>query len=103
MKLNIYKNQNEIEKTVSVDKYDLMYGTVEDILSVFDELEDYKDNMQLFNIVVRHRGKINALLMDVFPDLTEDDLKKIKVNELVPFFIELFDFVKDSFRGNGKN
>ena len=28
MKINIYKNQREVEKTYEVDNYDLMYGTV---------------------------------------------------------------------------
>ena len=103
MKLNIYKNQRDIEKTVYAEKYDLMYGTVEDILAIFDSVSDVSDNMQLFDAVVKNREKLNELLKDVFPDLTNEDLKKIKVAELVPFFMELFDYVKSSFRSNLKN
>ena len=43
MKLNIYKNQNEIVKTYKTDAYDLMYGTVEDLFEVIimdDNSED---------------------------------------------------------------
>lgn len=98
MKLNVYKNQAEIEKTVTVDKYDLMYGTIEDILEIFDSIEDITNNMQIFDAIAKNREKLNALLKDVFPDLTDADLRMIKVTELVPFFMELFDYVKKSFK-----
>lgn len=97
MKLNIYKNQKEIEKTYEVDNYDLMYGTVEDILGIFDELEDYSDNMEIFKVIQRNRTKLNDLLMDVFPDMNEEELRKIKLKELVPLFMDLFAYVKTSF------
>lgn len=100
MKLNIYKTQKEIEKTYEVDSYDLMYGTVEDILGIFDELEDYSDNMEVFKVIQRNRTKLNDLLMDVFPDMKEEELRRIKLKELVPLFMDLFAYVKDSF---GKN
>lgn len=103
MKLNIYKNQKEIEKTYETDTYDLMYGTVEDILGIFDELDDYSDNMKIFKVVNKNRTKLNDLLMDIFPEMTEGDLRKIKLNELVPLFIELFNYVKNSFGGSEKN
>lgn len=100
MKLNVYKNQHEIEKTYEIDNYDLMYGTVEDILSIFDEIEDLQDNMQIFNVIKNNRTKLNDLLKDIFPDLTDDDLRKVKLKELVPVFMDLFSFVKNSFEKN---
>lgn len=103
MKLNVYKNQTDVEKTFEANEYDLMYGTVEDILSVFDELEDYNDNMEIFKVVNKNRSKINDLILDVFPDMTTDDLRKIKLKELVPFFMDLFAYVKTSFGGSEKN
>lgn len=103
MKLNVYKNQKEIEKTYSIDTYDLMYGTVEDILGIFDEVDDLSDNMKLFSVIQKNRTKLNDLLLDIFPDMTEADLRKIKLKELVPLFIELFNYVKDSFGNPEKN
>lgn len=103
MKLNVYKNQKEIEKTYSIDTYDLMYGTVEDILAIFDEVDDLSDNMKLFSVIQKNRTKLNDLLLDIFPDMTEADLRKIKLKELVPLFIELFNYVKDSFGNPEKN
>lgn len=102
MKLNVYKNQKEVEKTFTVDTYDLMYGTVEDVLAIFDEIDDLNDNMKLFAVIQKNRTKLNDLILDIFPDMTEEDLRKIKLKELVPLFIELFNYVRDSF-GSEKN
>ena len=103
LKLNIYKNQKEIEKTYSVETYDLMYGVVEDILSIFDDLKDFTDNMQIFKAVQSNRGKLNSLLFDVFPKMTEEEIRRIKLKELVLFVISLFADVKKSFGVNEKN
>lgn len=102
MKLNIYKNQKEVEKTYQVDNYDLMFGTVEDILGIFDEIDDMSDNMQIFNAIRHNRSKLNDLLKDIFPELTDDELRRTKLFELVPVFIGLFGYVKASL-GDGKN
>lgn len=96
MKLNIYKNQKEIEKTYETDSYDLMYGTVEDVLGIFDDI-DAADDMQLFGVIQKNRDKINDLLLDVFPGVTEDELRKVKVKELIPIFIEIFTYVAKWF------
>lgn len=101
MKLNIYKNQKEIEKTYEVDSYDLMYGTVEDILGIFDDV-DSEDSMKLFETIQKNRDKINALLLDVFPEMSEEELRKVKVKELIPVFIDIFTYVT-KWMNNEKN
>ena len=102
MKLNVYKNQNEIEKTYEVEAYDLMYGTVEDIFEILDGMENMKSDAELLKVIQKNRHKINELIMDVFPEMTEADLRKIKLKELVPFFIDLFKYVQTTF-GSEKN
>ena len=102
MKLNVYKNQREIEKTYEVDHYDLMYGTVEDILAVFDEIEDLSDNLQIFDAIKKNRTKLNDLLKDIFPNITDEELRRIKLKELIPLFMSLFAYIKDTF-GDSKN
>ncbi len=102
MKLNVYKNQKEIEKTYEVEAYDLMYGTVEDIFEILDGMEDMKSDAELLKVIQKNRTKINDLIMDVFPEMSEAELRKIKLKELVPFFIDLFVYVQNSF-GSEKN
>jgi hypothetical protein len=102
MKLNIYKNQREIEKTYEIDNYDLMYGTVEYILSLFDDIDDYGDNNQIFKVIQKNRNKLNDLMKDIFPDLTDEELRRTKLKELIPVFMELFTYIQRSF-GTEKN
>lgn len=97
MQLNIYKNQREVEKVYTIDHYDIMYGTVEDILEIFDEIDDLSDNIKIFNAIKKNRSKLNDLLQDIFPDLTDDELRRIKLKELIPVFMGLFQFVQTSF------
>ncbi len=101
MKLNIYKNQKEIEKTYEVDNYDIMYGTVQDILAVLDDgLGDLNDNDQALKLITANRTKLEDLLLDIFggEGLTPDELRKTKLKELIPVFIDLFSYVQKSFQ-----
>lgn len=103
MKLNVYKNQREIEKTFEVDAYDLMYGTVEDILSIVDGLDENSTNNDFIKVIQENKEKLNELILDIFPDMQKEDLRKIKIKELIPLFTDLFAYVKNSFGVNGKN
>lgn len=100
MKLNIYKNQKEIEKTYEVDEYDIMYGTVQDILEVLDEVDNLDDNEQLLKLISANRTKIEDLLLDIFqPEgMTAEELRKVKLKELIPVFMDLFAYVQKSFK-----
>ena len=99
LKLNIYKNQQEIDKTYEVDAYDLMYGTVEDIFDVLDGMENMKSDNDILKLVQQNRSKLNDLLLDIFgaEGLTQEELRKVKLKEMIPVFIGLFEYVKDSF------
>lgn len=102
MKLNIYKNQKEIEKTYEVDAYDIMYGTVEDVFEILDGMENMKTDGEILKLIQQNRKKLNKLLQDIFEGLTDEELRHIKIKELVPLFLDLFKYVKNSF-GTEKN
>ncbi|WP_302826370.1 hypothetical protein [Anaerofustis stercorihominis] len=99
MELNIYKNQKEIKRTVEADTYDLMYGTVEDVLNIFDEIDDLKNESQILKLIKKNMPTLNNLLLDIFDEanLKREELRCIKVKELVPLFFELIDYIKNSF------
>lgn len=107
MKLDVYKfdaetgrtSQTEIEKTVTAETYDLMFGTVEDILWLLDAIGDTTDADAVLKAITVNWDKLCVLLLDVFPEMTRDDLKHVKVREVVPVIVELFKFVVDGFGG----
>lgn len=101
MKLNVYKNQKEIEKTYEVDNYDIMYGTVQDVLAVLDDgIDKLNDNDQAIKLITENRTKLEDLLLDIFggEGLTPEELRRTKLKELIPVFIDLFTYVKKSFQ-----
>ncbi len=97
MKINVYKNQKEVAKTFETDAYDIMYGTVEDVLGILDKLGTNASNDDIFKAISDNRGKLEDLMLDIFPEMTKEDLRHIKLKEMVPFFLELFVYVKNSF------
>ena len=100
MKLNIYKDQKTVEKTYEVNAYDIMFGTVEDVFDVLEHVEDLNDQEALIRLISENRSKLNDLLLDIFGSegLTKEELRKVKLKELVAVFIDLFRYVQQSFR-----
>lgn len=90
IKLNIYKegNKKEIEKTYIAEGYDLMLGTIDDILSVID-VDKLNDQKAVAVMVLKSYGQIKPLLMDVFPGVTNEELNRTKISELVTVFIQI--------------
>lgn len=84
IKLNIYRegSKTEIEKTHTADGYELMLGTVEDFMSVID-IDKLDDNMAVAKMVCKSMAKIKPLMKDIFPGLTDEEFKRVKVNDLV--------------------
>lgn len=92
LRLNVYKIENgvkTIEKTYKANDYEIMFGTVEDIIDALelDKITNNKlTNDDLTNIVFKALGKgipqISVFLQDIFPGLTREELKRAKVSEV---------------------
>ena len=89
--LNIYRaeNKQEIEKTYTVESVDLMFGTVEDILGVID-IDKLNDNAAIAGMIVKGWAQLKPFLKDIFPGLTDEEIKRVKINEMIPLFSEIF-------------
>ena len=90
LKLNIYdpKNKNEIAKTYTAESYELMLGTVEDIMEVID-IDKASNNIEIAKMIVKCYKQLRPFLKDIFTGLTDDELKCVKVKELVPLFKDI--------------
>ena len=87
IRLNIY-NKGNVSKTLVADSADIMYGTVEDMLNVI-KLDKLDDNVEIAKMVVGVLPLVKPLLLNVFPDATEEDLRNAKVKELVLVIIAI--------------
>lgn len=96
MKLNIYNKRN-IEKTYVAETYDLMFGTVEDLIDVvdLDKLQTGSDAeiiKLVGNVVINGLDIIKPLLKDIFEGLTDEELKRTKVKEIAAVLVEVMKF-----------
>ena len=104
LKLNIYKTQQEVEKTYVAQDYEVMYGTVEDLLDCLDiealTNQDNKDGIiAAVSRLMRARADvINPLLMDIFPGLTEGELRHTKTREVLEVIVGLTGFSLDQIK-----
>lgn len=82
--LNIYKEEDKtkLEKTYTAEGYDLMLGTVEDFMQIID-VDKINNNIELAKMVLKGYGQLKPLVMDIFPALTDDEFRRIKVNDLI--------------------
>jgi hypothetical protein len=54
----------------------------------------------MIKLITANRKKLEDLLLDIFSaeGLTEEELRRTKLKELVPLFIDLFAYVQNSFK-----
>ena len=103
LRLNIYKNQKEILKTYEVKEYDLMFGTVEDILCFIESISGGASEQEILTAISKQKHLLTDLLFDIFPELTKEEARYIKSNEVIPIFMEVFTYVTNSVTGTRKN
>ena len=96
MKLNIYEKK-KIVKTYETDTYDLMFGTIEDVAAAvkLDELDkgtDVEIIKLIGGLVLTSMDTIKDLLKDIFDGITDEELKHVKVKEIVDVLLEVITF-----------
>ena len=108
MKLNIYEKK-KVVKTYETDTYDLMFGTVEDIADAIklDELQtgaDVEIIVMAGNLIKTSKETVKELLKDIFDGLTDDEIKKTKINEIVTCLVDVVKFTVSQLNiGKSKN
>lgn len=95
--LNVYKS-GKVVKTVTARPENIMFGTIEDILAIVDVdvFDNNLDNVTfakaLASMVVKAFGKLRPMLLDVFPDMTEEDLRNVRVGDIVPVIMSIIKY-----------
>lgn len=98
IELKIYKenSKTDVEKTYTADGYELMLGTVEDFMNIID-IEKLGDNIEAAKMMLKCYKQLMPLLKDIFPDITDEEIKRVKVNELVGTFMQVGKAIIDGF------
>ena len=93
MKLNIYE-KGKIVKTYEADTYDLMFGTVEDVAAAvnLDKLQGGSDVdviKAVGQIVINSMELVKDLLKDIFPGITDEEIRKTKTKEIALVLVDV--------------
>lgn len=87
LELNIYQ-RNELKKTYTAEGYFLTVGTMEDVLGVLD-FEKMEDEKEVAKMIVKACTRLKPIVYDIFPDLTDEDYRLIRLSDLIPLFIQV--------------
>ena len=109
MKLNIYEKKRII-KTYETDEYELMFGTVEDLIDAakLDTIESGSDSeivVAATNLVTNSMGTVKDLLKDIFDGLTDEEIKHTRVSEIINVIVDVIMYAIGqigAFGSNGK-
>lgn len=110
LNLNIYRGR-EIEKAYTANEYDIMFGTVEDLINLIDvdSLTGGKTDADFVGAVAALLkggiGAVRSLLKEIFPDVTDEELKRVKMKDVVAILVNVlkYGFVNMSGASNSKN
>lgn len=90
--LNIYDEKGtEVVKTAKSNTFDLMFGTIVKLMDLL-KIENVENNLEILKMIYGAWNEIKEVLSTVFPDVSEDDWKHVKVKELIPIIIEIGKF-----------
>lgn len=110
VKLNVYQGR-EVVKTYTAETYNIMFGTVEDLIGVIDidkfTSGDDKDFVRGVALAIPGVMElIKPLLKDVFDGLTDEEIKHCRLSEIVNVVAKIIKFSIGQIvveAGTGKN
>ena len=110
LNLNIYKGKT-IEKVYTANEFDIMFGTVEDLISLIDvdrltgDISD-ADFVTAIMLVLRNGfDQVKTLIQEIFPDVTDEELRRTKIKEVAMVIVQVlkYGFKSMAAAGNSKN
>lgn len=97
LNLNIYKGKT-IEKVHTANEFDIMFGTVEDLINLIDTdrlTGNVTDTDFIGAVAVLLKGgfgQVKSLLKELFPEVTDEELKRTKMKEVMHILVDVLKY-----------
>lgn len=97
LKLNIYDG-GKVVKTYTANEVNISFGVIEDVFELIDvdKLTAATDDVALMKEVIKviagAFSHVKTILREMFPDITEDELKRARMKDIAMILIDTFKF-----------
>lgn len=88
-------DKSVVEKVYTAEGYDLMMGTLEDFVSIID-IDKLDDNKEVMKMIIKGYKQLKPLIQDVFPEMTSEDWRNVKLTSLVETVVDIAFAVMDT-------
>lgn len=97
LKLVVKEKGKGKKKTYTANAVDLSFGVVDDTIKALPpEKIDFSDAMVLGKVIICEWKQIAPILMEVFEGVTEEELRTVKMTNLVEIAQEIFLHLSDT-------
>lgn len=92
MVLKIYDEKGkEVVREVAASTFDIMFGTIQELMELLD-IENTENNLEILGKVTGAWKELTGLLDTVFPGVSREEWKRVKVKELLPLLLGIVKF-----------
>lgn len=88
IKLPVRNKKGEVVKKAEAMTPAIYFGTISNLMELLD-IDDTTSSMELLKKVSTAWKEIVEILSDVFPEVTDDEWKYIRLNDLVPVVLQV--------------
>ena len=88
IKLPVRNKKGEVVKNAEAMTPAIYFGTISNLMELLD-IDDTTSSMELLKKVSTAWKEIVEILSDVFPEVTDDEWKYIRLNDLVPVVLQV--------------
>ena len=105
IKLNVWKDATTIEKTYETEQVDIFWGTLEDVIEKIDAEKLSNDDkagrlLDLGKAAISLVPSVRPMMKDIFPGITEDELKRCKVTEMARVIVDVVKYAYTGITGD---
>lgn len=103
MELKLRVNDGkENAKTYTTDTIDCQFGIIEDILNVLD-FDQISNKTQLAAMILKSSKQLKPFLKDLFAGVTDEELRTVKMSNIVEIFKGLYNYAITELGAVGGN
>lgn len=95
--LHVYKKGKIVKKLIRND-YEILLGTVEDVINLIDfdkllnDTEESNINKVITQFIQNAFDEVKKILKEIFVEATDEDLKNVKISEVISIFTNVIKF-----------